>query len=137
MLNSEKAPENRKLSGEEMTKIAVFENREENLHYEGVIDIDPKELAKNLDQVVLVDVRQPEEFIGELGHIPNAKLIALDTIPENFSQIPKDKTVIFVCRSGGRSARATALALQNGYTHVYNLKGGMLLWNDLHLPTEM
>jgi rhodanese-related sulfurtransferase len=137
MLNSESTPENRKLSGEEMIKKSNFESCEENLHYEGVIDLDPREIATKLGQVFLVDVRQPEEFVGELGHIPNSKLIVLDTIPENFDKIPKDKNVVFVCRSGSRSAKATALAHQNGYTQVYNLKGGMLLWNDLHLPTEM
>ena len=53
------------------------------------------------------------------------------------NEIPKDKTVVFVCRSGGRSARATAHALEHGYTNVYNLKGGMILWNELHLETEV
>ena len=138
--NMEKAPENRpldeKLGGIEMSK-SKFESCENNLHYTGVIDIDPKELSTKLNQVCLVDVRQPEEFTGELGHIPKAQLIVLDSLTENFAKIPKDKVVVFVCRSGGRSARATALALSNGYTEVYNLKGGMLLWNDLHLPTEI
>ena len=77
------------------------------------------------------------QFHGDLGHIPNAKLIVLNTIPNKLSEIPKDKTVVFVCRSGGRSARATAHALEHGYTDVYNLKGGMILWNELHLETEM
>lgn len=113
-----------------------FESREENLHYEGVIDIDPKELLKVKDQVVMIDVRQPEEFTGELGHIPGAKLMVLDTIPDHLQELPKDKSVVFVCRSGGRSARAASFAMANGYKNVFNLKGGMLLWNELHLPTE-
>lgn len=138
MLNSSPTPENRKLQGADMSETFVlFESKEGNLHFEGVIDIDPKELAKKMKDVCLIDVRQPDEFSGELGHIPNAKLIVLDTLTDHLDQIPKDKTVVFVCRSGGRSARATAFALQNGYTEVYNLKGGMLLWNDLHLPTEI
>ena len=113
-----------------------FETREENLHYHGVFDIDPKELLKNKENVCLVDVRQSEEFTGELGHIPGARLLVLDTLAQHLSELPKNKTVVFVCRSGGRSARATALALSEGFTDVYNLKGGMLLWNELHLPTE-
>lgn len=137
MLNKEETPENRKLSGADMLATTIFESCEENLHYEGVIDIDPKELAKKLGQVVLIDVRQPEEFTGELAHIPNAKLIVLDTLSNNFNLVPKDKPVVFVCRSGSRSAKAAALAKENGYTNVFNLKGGMLLWNDLHLPTEL
>jgi rhodanese-related sulfurtransferase len=118
----------------------VFKNVEENLHYPGVLDVDPRELESKLadksDQMVLIDVRQPEEFTGELGHIPNAKLLVLDTLEENLNEVPKDKTVVFVCRSGSRSARASALAMEHGYNNVVNLKGGMILWNELHFETE-
>ena len=114
-----------------------FETQEQNLHYANVMDIEPMELVDKKDDVVLIDVRQPDEFNSDLGHIPAAKLIVLDTLPEHLSEIPKDKTVVFVCRSGGRSARATALAKENGFEHVYNLKGGMILWNELHFETEV
>ncbi len=117
-------------------KIVQFTTKSENPHYEGVFDIAPAELQTVMKQVKLVDVRQPEEYIGELGHIPGAELIVLDTLPERLSQLPKDQTVVFVCRSGGRSAKATAFAKMNGWNHVYNMMGGMLLWNDLQLPTE-
>lgn len=113
-----------------------FETRENNLHYQGVVDVDPKELAQKKDQVELIDVRQPDEFTGELGHIPGAKLITLDVLGDQLDKLPKNKTIVFVCRSGGRSARAAAMALSEGFTGIYNLKGGMLLWNELHLPTE-
>lgn len=140
-LNTENTPENRKLNGDKLTddknNFVQFESKEGNLHYDGVFDIDPKELAKKMNEVCLIDVRQPEEFTGELGHIPNTQLIVLDVLNESLDQLPKNKTIVFICRSGGRSARASAIAQQNGFTSVYNLKGGMLLWNDLHLPTEM
>lgn len=113
-----------------------FDSKEENLHHHGVIDIDPRELVQKMAQVTLIDVRQAEEYKGELGHIPNSRLMVLDTIPVRLDEIPKDKPIVFICRSGGRSARAAAYALQNGLQEVYNLKGGMLLWNDLHLPSE-
>jgi rhodanese-related sulfurtransferase len=119
------------------TAMVDFESKEENLHYQGVHDIDPKELSKKLKDVVIIDVRQKSEFKGELGHIPSAKLMVLDTLQGRLSELPADKTVIFVCRSGSRSAKATALAMEAGFKHVYNLKGGMILWNDLHLPTEV
>lgn len=130
------SPQNRTLAGEDNSQFVQFETREDNLHYEGVLDIDPRELAQKKNQVVLVDVRQMEEYVGDLGHIPGSKLIALDELPESMDQIPRNKTVVFVCRSGGRSARAAAFAMEQGYTEVYNLKGGMILWNELHLPTE-
>ncbi len=51
-------------------------------------------------------------------------------------KIPKDKTVVFICRSGGRSGNATAMAKDQGFANVYNMKGGMLLWNEMGLETE-
>ncbi len=119
-----------------------FNTKEENLHFHGVIDIDPKELATMLEdssqqkQIQLIDVRQPDEFNGDLGHIPGATLMVLDTLPDLVDKVDKDKTVVFVCRSGGRSARAAAYFLSLGYKNVFNLKGGMLLWSELHLETE-
>ena len=132
------SPLDRKLDGENMSSQFVqFESSEENLHYQGVMDIEPQELAKKREQVVLIDVRQLEEYQGDLGHIPGSKLISLDTLTERLEEIPKDRTVVFVCRSGSRSARAAAMALEMGWKNVFNLKGGMILWNELHLHTEL
>ena len=113
-----------------------FESKKPNPEIPFVMDVVAEELDKKKNDVVLIDVRQPEEFTGELGHIPGARLIVLDTIPVHISELPVDKTVVFVCRSGGRSARAAAFASQNGHPDVYNLKGGMLRWNELALAIE-
>lgn len=118
------------------TKYIQFTSKTENPHYEGVFDIGPQELKDKLNEVKLIDVRQPDEYTGELGHIANSELMVLDTLPDRLDAIPKDKTVVFICRSGGRSARATAFALMNGFQSVFNLQGGMLLWNELQLPTN-
>jgi hydroxyacylglutathione hydrolase len=118
------------------TKYTQFTSKTENPHYEGVFDIGPQELKDKINEVKLIDVRQPDEYTGELGHIANSELVVLDTLPEKLDKIPKDKTVVFICRSGGRSARATAFALMNGFQSVFNLQGGMLLWNELQLPTK-
>ncbi len=113
-----------------------FESQEENLYFEGVFDIDPRELHAKKDSVLMVDVRQPEEYQGDLGHIPGSQLVALDELPEQIQNLPKNQTIVFVCRSGTRSARAAAFAIEHGYTNVYNLKGGMILWNELEYQTE-
>ena len=118
-------------------KVVAFDSAEENLHYPGLQDVDPRDVNTRRADVVLIDVRQPEEYTGELGHIPGSQLLPLGQIEEQLNTLPKDKTIVFVCRSGGRSARAGAYALEHGYTHLYNMKGGMLLWNELHLPTEV
>jgi hydroxyacylglutathione hydrolase len=118
------------------SQLVPFSTKQNNPDIPGVEDIDPQELWKQKDQVVIVDVRRPDEYTGELGHIPGAQLMVLDSIPQRLSELPKDQTVVFVCRSGGRSGRATAYARDNGFTSVYNMKGGMLLWNQQGLKVE-
>ncbi len=117
-------------------KVINFTSQIENPNYEGVFDVPPQELQNNLTAIKLIDVRQPEEFVGELGHIAGAELLTLDTLPDHLGALPKDETIVFICRSGARSARATAFAMMNGFQHVYNMQGGMILWNDLQLPVE-
>lgn len=113
-----------------------FTTKTQNPQYEGVSDIAPAELQQVMSKVKLIDVRQPEEFVGELGHVPGSELIVLDSLPDRLSSLPKDQTIVFICRSGARSAKATAYALMNGFTQVYNMQGGMILWNNLLLPIE-
>ena len=113
----------------------TFTSRAKNPEFEGLFDISPEELSRfTAGEVALIDVREPGEYVGELGHISGAKLIPLATIPEHIPGLSKDETVVFVCRSGGRSARAAAFAQSLGIENAYNMKGGMLLWNSLGLP---
>lgn len=119
-----------------MSKIVQFESKTENPQFENVFDIAPAELHTLKDNVTMIDVRQPDEYVGELGHIPGTELMVLDTLPNNLDKLPKDQTVVFVCRSGNRSAKAAAFAKMNGFDNVYNMMGGMLLWNQLQLPVE-
>lgn len=114
----------------------IFESKTANENFSNVYDIDPKELDSKKQQVALIDVRRPDEYTGELGHIPGAKLITLDQLPGQMDQLPKDQTIVFICRSGGRSGQAAAFALESGLSDVYNMKGGMLLWNEYGLATE-
>lgn len=113
-----------------------FDSKTENPYFEGVFDINPQEVLEKKARVKLIDVRQPEEFTGELGHIADSTLVVLDTLPDELDRLPKDQTVVFVCRSGNRSAKAAAYAKMNGFEEVYNMQGGMLLWNELQLPVE-
>ncbi len=110
-----------------------------NLTYElidGVPTIKNRQI-KTPSNLLLIDVRSPDEFIGELGHIQGAQLKTLGPELEQFlTQEDKNKEIIFICRSGVRSARATTMALTLGFQHVYNLEGGMLAWNQAGLKTE-
>lgn len=117
-------------------EIVNFEKTTMNPDCPTVKDVAPEELSQVLLSTHLIDVRQPEEYVGELGHIAGSKLLSLNELPERLNELPKDETVVFICRSGGRSGRAAVYALEHGFEHVYNLKGGMLLWNQLGLPVE-
>ena len=91
--------------------------------------------AKQYTQAQWIDVRRPDEFVGPLGHIEGARLVTLETdLEAALPHLPKDQTYIFVCRSGGRSGRATELALQSGFQSVFNMAGGMIAWNEAGYP---
>ena len=113
-----------------------FENKLQNPYFEEVLDVNPQEVLENSAQLYLVDVREEEEFLGELGHVATSKLVNLSSLPENIKTFPRDQTIVFICRSGARSAQATSFALQEGFTSVFNMRGGMVLWNHLALPIE-
>ncbi|MCB0407862.1 MAG: rhodanese-like domain-containing protein [Bdellovibrionales bacterium] len=113
-----------------------FKTKIKNPNFPAVTDISPEDVVSHKTKVRLIDVRRPDEYEGELGHIPGAELLTLDYLPQKISELPKDETIVFICRSGQRSGQATAFALENGFKDVYNMKGGMLLWNELNLETE-
>jgi sulfur dioxygenase len=107
-----------------------------NLTFAGIWEAPPLWVEENLNKVQILDVRQPEEFVGPLGHIPGAILIPLDTLNERAGELDKEKPVIAVCRAGGRSAQATNILRKQGFGKVANLPGGMLRWRSLNLTTE-
>jgi sulfur dioxygenase len=87
---------------------------------------------------VVVDVREVEEFSGELGHIPGSLLIPLKELSERMKEHEphKDRNIVVVCRAGVRSTTGAAILTGMGFEHVSNLKGGMLDWNEQKLPVE-
>jgi len=87
---------------------------------------------------LLLDVREEEEFHGELGHIPNSRLIPLKQLSARAVELEgwKDKPVVAICRAGVRSATAAAILIGLGFTQVSNLKGGMLDWKDGDYPID-
>lgn len=112
-----------------------FKSKTKNPRFEGVFDVSPQEVLENAAQLNLIDVREVSEYNAELGHVAGTKLVVLSTLPQNLDSLKKDKPTVFICRSGGRSAQASAFAQQQGF-EVYNMAGGMILWNQLQLPIE-
>lgn len=99
--------------------------------YAGVLEIEPEWVLWHLDQVHILDVREPKETIGELGAIDGSQLIPLGELVDKLEQVPKDKPIVTVCRSGGRSTQATQILRKAGFEDVANLAGGMLRWHTL------
>lgn len=114
----------------------TFKTSEQNPYFEEILDVDPKEILDHQENLELIDVRQEEEYFGELGHVPGSRLLTLDMLPAQIQSLSQKKPIIFICRSGGRSANAASLAHAHGYKNVYNMKGGMILWNEYGLDVE-
>lgn len=77
-------------------------------------------------KAVLIDVREPDEWIKE--HVPEAHLVPLSGFnPEDFPK-EHDKIAVFHCRSGGRTEAAAPQILQSGFREVYQLDGGIQGW---------
>jgi len=87
---------------------------------------------------LVLDVREPNEYSGELGHIRGSKLIPLKDLASRATELEalKNKHVIAICRAGVRSTTAAAILTSLGFEHVSNLRGGMLEWNEHKLPVE-
>lgn len=75
---------------------------------------------------LLLDVRTRDEF--QAGHIAGARLIPLDVLEGQMGELPKDRQIICVCRSGRRSGMAAARLQQAGFSDVLNMSGGMVAW---------
>jgi glyoxylase-like metal-dependent hydrolase (beta-lactamase superfamily II)/rhodanese-related sulfurtransferase len=85
----------------------------------------------------LIDVRRPDEFVGELGHIEGSTLVTLGPDLEKFlANGNREQEIVFVCRSGARSGNATLESLRLGYKKTANMTGGMIQWNEKKLPVE-
>ncbi|MGE5135092.1 MAG: rhodanese-like domain-containing protein [Gemmatimonadota bacterium] len=80
---------------------------------------------------ILLDVRENAEW--QAGHAPRARHIPLSRLPGRLRDLPPQRTVVTVCRSGARSARAAALLAREG-REVVNLTGGMHAWARAGLP---
>lgn len=73
----------------------------------------------------LVDVREPHEWVT--GRVPGSLHVPLATLPQRLAELPADKTLVFICASGGRSMAACRFAAQSGRATV-NLDGGIHAW---------
>jgi glyoxylase-like metal-dependent hydrolase (beta-lactamase superfamily II)/rhodanese-related sulfurtransferase len=104
--------------------------------FAGIWEVQPHWLEENLRAVQIVDVREPDEFNGPLGHVPGAVLIPLGKLSAKTEELEKAKPLVVVCRSGARSAQATLMLGKAGFDKVANLSGGMLRWRAQRFPVD-
>lgn len=98
--------------------------------------VDVEEARRLIDsgEVEIVDVREPWEF--EQGHIPNARLVPLNTLLSQPHDYLQRDGLLMVCAVGQRSAVASEMASAMGFKRVYNLEGGTTQWVQSGLPVD-
>jgi molybdopterin/thiamine biosynthesis adenylyltransferase/rhodanese-related sulfurtransferase len=92
-----------------------------------VPEISVEELKEKLDEVSVLDVREPHEY--EVANI-GARLIPLGELPERLIELDQNETLAVHCKTGGRSARAVKLLREAGFENVYNVRGGITAWSE-------
>lgn len=94
-------------------------------------DLTPTEAYERRDEVQLLDVREPYEWVA--GHVEGAVHVPMGQLTTEQDQLATDRTIVCVCRSGGRSAAVAEALRRAGYDAV-NLLGGMHGWAADDLP---
>ncbi|MGC5032415.1 rhodanese-like domain-containing protein [Micromonospora sp. DT229] len=84
------------------------------------------------DDTYLLDVREDDEWAA--GHAPQAHHLPMMELPARIAEVPNDREVAVICRSGGRSAQVVTYLMRNGWDQVRNVAGGMGGWADAGRP---
>lgn len=90
---------------------------------------------KDNPNFVILDVRTPEEFLGE--YIENAVNLDYysDTFRNDLDKLDKNRTYLIYCKSGRRSENALNIMKEQDFREVYNMLGGIIEWKSKGLPT--
>lgn len=102
----------------------------------GIKPLLPQEatLLINHEEAVVLDVREDNEYMQ--GHILNAVHVPLSQLSDKMTRLEKyrDRPIIASCMSGSRSTRACNILKKSGFERIYNLKGGVIAWQNANLP---
>lgn len=90
--------------------------------------------SKYQEGAFVLDVRTQEEW--DEYHAPNTTLIPLDQLVSRLNEVPRDKEIVVVCRSGNRSQQGRDILLGAGFTQVTSMTGGLNEWRAKGYPTE-
>ncbi len=89
--------------------------------------------AKREAGAFILDVRQPEEW-NEF-HIPGSALVPLEKLEQRLNELPRDKEIVVVCRSGNRSRSGRDILEKAGFMQVTSMAGGLTDWKARGYPT--
>ncbi|WP_169735827.1 rhodanese-like domain-containing protein [Clostridium lundense] len=101
----------------------------DNSNIETKVNIEQaKKIIDENKELIIFDMRTKEEYNS--GHIKNAILIPYDKINENINFIKqyKDRAVLVYCRSGMRSTIGVKSLMDNGFSKIYHMYQGILMW---------
>ena len=104
--------------------------------YSGILEISPQWVAGHSHDVHILDVRTKYETDEESARIANAQMIPINELRDRLIEVPKDKPVMTICRSGKRSVLAFGILREAGWQQVANISGGLLRWQAEGLMTE-
>ena len=99
-------------------------------------DVSCQWVLDHLDSISLIDVRNPDEYNGPLGHINNARLIPIAEFDFRQSEIPSEGPVVYICHSGKRSLMAVEKMRNRGQEDSWNMAGGMVKWSGSGFPAQ-
>jgi len=94
-------------------------------------------LSQHSSEVLVIDVREADEFAGALGHVENSQLTPLGLLGSEARTWNKNDAIVVVCRSGRRSGVAALELERLGFRRVASLRGGMLAWKQAGLPVSV
>ncbi|MDT8427625.1 MAG: MBL fold metallo-hydrolase [Pseudomonadales bacterium] len=96
----------------------------------GVPEVTPEWVMQNQPSVTILDVREADEQDASLSGLNNFLAIPLSQLREHLPEIPTEKPIVTLCRSGKRSALALSILKDAGFGRIANIKGGMLAWHN-------
>jgi rhodanese-related sulfurtransferase len=105
----------------------------QQLGYKTISVSDASAMIQSSSNLLVVDVRTPQEYAQ--GHLKGAINIPLSDLPLRMSGLDRNRPILVYCRTGSRSAQASAILVKAGFTQVYNMDGGITAWINSGYPT--
>ena len=102
---------------------------------------DPVEVYSLMEEgekaIKIIDVREPYEYSGDMGHVKGSELIPLNDLPYRIEDLKRtDSPIGIICNSGERSYYACAFLMENDIRNVFNIRGGIIRWHLSGLEVE-